>query len=155
VQYNLGPLVGVNVSQDQDILARTIYGEARGQGRAAMENVASVIMNRWKLRQDGSGYKSFGPVGATVAEICLAPKQFSCWNENDPNAAVCRQVTTADATFRAALDVAGNAIDGALEDKTGGADHYFASSMASLPKWADSTLETLKDAGHRFLKLVT
>lgn len=147
------PIFGGGISDDQDTLARTIWGEARGQGREAMENVASVIMNRYKARREGKGYASWGPTRGTIAQICKAPYQFSCWNTSDPNLARCIAVNTNDAVFRVALEVAGQAIAGTLTDRTGGADHYFASSMLSLPSWANSGIETLKDAGHRFLKL--
>jgi spore germination cell wall hydrolase CwlJ-like protein len=155
IELNLGPIVGSGPSEDQDVLARTLYGEARGQGRAAMENVASVILNRYRKRQAGEGYASWGPVGASIAQICKAPWQFSCWNANDPNLPVLRAVTTADPAFRVAMDVAADAINGLLFDRTGGADHYFATSMASLPSWAKGATTTLQDLGHKFIKLVT
>lgn len=154
LSVNLGPIVGAGVSPDQDTLARTIWGEARGQGREAMENVASVIMNRYRARREGKGYASWGPVRGTIAQICQAPYQFSCWNTSDPNRAQCIAVNTSNAAFKTALSIAGSAIAGTLEDRTGGADHYFASSMGVLPSWASAGVETLKDAAHRFRKLV-
>ena len=36
---------------DEDILARTLYGEARGEGIDGIEAVACVIMNRYKARK--------------------------------------------------------------------------------------------------------
>ena len=35
-------------SKDVDILARTIYGEARGESEIGKRAVASVILNRYK-----------------------------------------------------------------------------------------------------------
>lgn len=154
LSVNLGPIFGAGLSPDQDILARTIWGEARGQGRAAMENVASVIMNRYRARRAGKGYASWGPVRGTIAQICQANYQFSCWNATDPNRSKCIAVNTTDAAFKIALEIAGAAIAGTLEDRTGGADHYFASGMVALPNWATAGIETFTDAAHRFRKLV-
>lgn len=78
-----------------------------------MENVASVIMNRYICRE-GKGYASWGPTRGTIAQICKAPYQFSCWNTSDPNLARCIAVNTNDAVFRVALEVAGQAIAGTL-----------------------------------------
>ena len=45
---------GYDMTEDQaDIMARTIYGEARGEGQRGMQAVANVIMNRVKA---GSWY---------------------------------------------------------------------------------------------------
>ena len=41
---------------DVDILARTIYGEARGEGQEGMEAVACVVMNRYKDHKWYTGY---------------------------------------------------------------------------------------------------
>ena len=58
--------------QDLDILARTLYGEARGEysssGPAALIAVGNVIVNR---------FEKGGRFGKTLAEVCLKPKQFS------------------------------------------------------------------------------
>lgn len=145
------PIVTGGIGRDQDVLARTIYGEARGLGRTEMENCAMVIMNRYRLVQQGKGYKSFG--GPGVAEICQAPKQFSCWNDGDPNLGVCRQATTADPVFRTAMDIAADALRGRLVDRTGGADHYYA-TLSTLPAWARGIVSSAHDAGHSFFKLI-
>ena len=50
------------------IIADTLYMEARGEGELGMRAVATVIYNRAK-----------GDVNKLEA-VCLAPKQFSCWN---------------------------------------------------------------------------
>ena len=65
------------IEHDIDILARTIYGEARGEKTAGKKAVACVIMNRYKAKKWFSG--------KTIAETCQKPWQFSCWNKNDPN----------------------------------------------------------------------
>lgn len=56
-------------------LAKTIYGEARGESIETMFAVGWVIRNRLQVRRHGNTYK----------DVVLQPKQFSCWNEGDPN----------------------------------------------------------------------
>ena len=71
---------------DLDILARTLYGEARGEygtsGPAAFIAIGNVIMNR---------FQRGGPYGKTITEVCLKARQFSCWNSNDPNRPLIQQ----------------------------------------------------------------
>lgn len=61
--------------KDMDILVKTVVGEARGEGFNGMRAVAEVILNR-------VNHKKFPN---TVHEVCLQPKQFSCWNADDRN----------------------------------------------------------------------
>lgn len=111
---------------DVDTAARTVWGEARGEGSAGMAAVAWVIRNRaanprwW---------------GSTIKGVCLKPWQFSCWNANDPNASKCRAVTLDDREFRAAVDICAAVFRGELPDPTGGADSYYDDSIRP-PVWA-------------------
>ena len=52
-----------------NIVARTLYMEARGEGDAGLKMVMTVIWNR------AGGDKDF------FADECLRPEQFSCWNK--------------------------------------------------------------------------
>lgn len=61
---------------DKQLLALTIYGEARGEGRDGMIAVGSVILERVEHR---------GWDGDTMQEVCLMPWQFSCFLPTDPN----------------------------------------------------------------------
>ncbi len=65
----------VDLSQ-QEIIGLTIYGEARGELVEGQIAVGCVIRNRMHLKP--SKYKSYH-------EVCLEPKQFSCWNSDDKN----------------------------------------------------------------------
>ena len=58
------------------ILAITIYGEARGESVEGQIAVGSVILERVDHRDWD---------GKTIPEVCLKKYQFSCFNENDPN----------------------------------------------------------------------
>lgn len=136
---------------DVDTLARTIWGEARGEGREGMVAVANVVMNRYRLRQSGAGYRSFGPVGASVAQICTAPRQFSAWNHGDPNRAAMLNVTEQSASFATAMEIARAAVAGSLSDITGGADHYHARTVN--PDWAEGVAPVKAIGKHVFYNI--
>lgn len=54
--------------EDVIVLARTIMGEADGEPWEGKIAVATVILNR--ARRDRK----------PIADVCLQPRQFSCWN---------------------------------------------------------------------------
>jgi len=119
--------------RDVDTLARTLWGEARGEGLSGMEAVACVILNRLAVAKDQNGFWW----GDTVEKICRKSWQFSCWNENDPNSARLKSLSPVDIAFRAALDIAEDAIDGLLVDMTHGATHYLNPKAVDIkPAWA-------------------
>jgi len=114
-----------------DVLARTIYGEARGEGIPERAAVASVILNRAKIG---------GWWGNTIAEVCRFPWQFSCWNIRDPNLEKLKSVTSAQPVFLECWVIAELAIAECLKDKTGGATHYMTAARRDKgwPKdWGD------------------
>ena len=124
-----------------DLMARTIYGEARGEGLNGMQAVANVIMNRVNA---GKWY------GRTVKDVVLKPWQFSCWNENDPNRNKILNVTTADNTFLAATSIAKSAYAGELPDITYGATHYHVYTMT--PVWIGKMTKTAQIGNHIFYR---
>ena len=128
-------------NREIDLLARTIYGEARGEGERGMQAVANVIMNRVNA---GRWY------GKTVEDVVLKPYQFSCWNEKDPNRRVIMEVTETNATFKKAKDISRRAVSDTLPDITGGATHYHAASIT--PYWAGEMEQTVKIGNHVFYK---
>lgn len=124
-----------------DTLARTIWGEARGEGREGMEAVAAVIMNRvarpcwW---------------GRTIETVCTKPWQFSCWNSNDPNLAKLLSVTEADPSFKTAMEIATLAEAGELPDPTNGSTHYHVKTIR--PDWAQGRQPCAAIGNHLFYK---
>lgn len=120
--------MAVNWSDPQDVLARTIWGEARGGGVPGMTAVAAVVLNR---------VADPGWWGDDILSVCAAREQFSCWNEDDPNRAKALAVTDADPQFAEALSIAAMAVDGTLIDPTHGADSYYALGT-TVPAWATS-----------------
>lgn len=129
-------------AEEIDYLARTIWGEARGEGNSGMQAVANVIMNRVKA---ATWY------GAGVKDVVLKKSQFSCWNDGDPNKAKMLAVTDSDISFRNAKYLAEQAVNGVLPDITGGANHYHASNIR--PYWADTDKMTVIIGNHVFYKL--
>ncbi|OAN44000.1 cell wall hydrolase [Paramagnetospirillum marisnigri] len=122
-----------------DVVARTIWGEARGEGATGMQAVANVISNRVA----NPGWWGRGWVG-----VCQAPYQFSAWNANDPNLVKLATVTTADPSFAAAVEIATAAVNGGLDDITGGATHYHTVNIH--PAWADELTVTAQIGRHVF-----
>lgn len=144
-------------SRDIDILARTLVGEARGEGQAGMECVASVVMNRCAFAEQyihrrGYPHALFGD--GTPADACLRPWQFSCWNKADPNRAIINGLDESVPIFRQALNIAREAINGTLEDRTNGATHYHDRRMKKPPFWADGHVPCHTEGHHVFFKNV-
>jgi len=116
--------------QDINILARTLFGEARGEykecGPGALIAVANVIINRQKKE---------GRFGKTITEVCLKPKQFSCWNKNDPNFKILEgDGILKEPMFGICREVAEKVGQQIWPDLTRGSDHYHATYCK--PSWA-------------------
>lgn len=113
---------------DQVLLARMIWGEARGQSDLERVAVAYTAVNR---ANDGKKWN-----GETVREAVLKPWQYSCFNSNDPNRDKLLDPQQYDAeSFRECLDIAGKVLSGEHSDPTNGATHYFNPKVV-LPTWA-------------------
>ena len=141
VGYRLGKK-GYDMTQDQDVyLAKTIWGEARGEGMQGMQAVANVVMNRVNA---ASWY------GASIKDVVLKPQQFSCWNANDPNRAKIDKLSIEDLAASGALNVARQVISGQLKDITGGATNYHATSVN--PAWTAKMTKTVQIGNHVFYK---
>jgi len=131
-----------------DIVARTIYGEARGEygrkdgGLAALVAVGNVIINRMK---DKRRY------GETLIRICQKPYQFSCWLKGDPNRSLIESVNQNDEVFKRCVEVSENLIYGRWPDLTGGSDHYHADYV--MPPWANKKHLRIKIGRHLFYRL--
>jgi len=113
-----------------DTLARTIYGEARGESEEGKQAIANVVLNRVAL---ADAHPHFGL--GTAASACKAPFQFTCWNKNDPNCQVISNVTDEDPVFAECLQIASDALDGYLQDLTNGATYYYVTGSVE-PAWA-------------------
>ena len=133
--------------KDRDILARTLWGEARG------ESLAGQIAVAWTIRNRVSDGKAKSWWGEGYTGVCQAPYQFSCWNKNDPNFAYLSGVKPIPfREFAQAQIAADQVIAGKVSDPTGGATHYYATTMAKSPDWAAKAKQTLKFGHHVFFK---
>ncbi len=122
-----------------DVLARTLWGEARGENVRGIEAVAAVVMNR--VRRGGWW-------GNTVETVCRKRWQFSCWNPGDPNRAKLEAVDERDRAFRICLRVARRAVSGVLDDPTHGATHYHVRGL--MPLWARGRDPSAEIGAHVF-----
>lgn len=114
--------------QDRDVLlAMCLWGEARGESLLGIAAVACTILNRMKKK------------GVGVAEVVLARKQFSSFNEDDPNRNKLAYPLANDhaAAWEKCYCIAHLALNGALKDITDGSTHYYADSLPKPPYWAD------------------
>lgn len=132
---------------DMDVVARTLYGEARGEvnkfGIIALEAIASVIWNRLAINS-----KRFG---TTPRQICLKPYQFSCWNQNDPNLPLLLSPLKNNIS-ELCYKVAEDFLNGKGRDVTNGADHYH-NRRIQPPAWAENILHVVDIGNHRFYRL--
>ena len=132
-------------ARDIDILARTDYGEARGESDLGKLAVAWAVVNRAKRAR------------SSIAAACLKSTHFSCWNNaRGPGGAGDRNqlaMMTADLSsplFARCMIAALQAAHGLVADPTGGARHYHADSIDS-PDWAvGKTYESI--GHHRFYR---
>lgn len=129
---------------DVDTLARTIFGEARGEALNGQIAVAWVIRNR----ADSPSWWG----GPSVESVCRKPSQFSCWNANDPNLPLMRAASLTDSHFLTAYGVAALVIVRQLPDPTGGATHYLADWLSPKPDWASKLVPTIKIGAHQFYR---
>lgn len=128
------------MNKDIDILARTIYGEARGEIADGQRAVGLVVINRYK---SGKWY-----AGASIADTCLKPFQFSCWNKKDPN---CAKITMAtEAVLKPYWELAERLLNGELADITNGATHYHTKNCH--PAWSKGKLPCAIIGNHIFYK---
>ncbi|OFX07924.1 MAG: hydrolase [Alphaproteobacteria bacterium RIFOXYD12_FULL_60_8] len=134
---------------DVDVLARTIYGEARGERIPGKEAIASVVLNRVKRAIERGGRYWWG---TSIAEVCQKAWQFSCWNLSDPNREKILAVTEAHPVFATCLRIARRAVGGELDDATKGATHYH--TKAVHPPWAWRQKPCAEIGSHLFYNAV-
>ncbi len=133
-----------------DTLARTLWGEARGEGEAGMIAVAAVIQNRIDVSTAHGGRHWWG---FDWVSVCRAKSQFSCWNPGDPNRAKLLAVDGGDAAFRLAKLVAADAIAGRIDDPTFGATSYKVASLPWPYGWGHFRLPLIEIGRHAFYNL--
>jgi N-acetylmuramoyl-L-alanine amidase len=126
---------------EQRIVAQTILAEARGDGRAGMYAVACCIKVRAQKRK------------LSFSQVCLQPKQFSCWNVGDPNRKKMNVfLTLPQAEY--ALHLARN-MDKLNTKFIGNADHYMTVKLwkTGKVKWARGKKPVAFAGTHAFFRL--
>jgi len=128
---------------DVELLTLVLYGEARGEPAIGKLAVSHVILNR-----------AAAPCwwGKTVKEVILKPKQFSCFNANDPNRLCLEHQVNSGYYDPACLAVAQLALAGKTIDPVtgGGATHYC--TVDCRPAW-EAEMEFLARINrHRFFR---
>jgi N-acetylmuramoyl-L-alanine amidase len=154
--------------QEIDVLARTIWGEARGEGPLGQIAVAWVILNRARADIRGDGKPDWW--GEGIIGVACRPWQFSCWNADDPNLPKMRAVGSEDAAFRLAYLVAvctsslafdlaerqdrhlAAAIRSSFADPTDGAVAYMTERLfkSNPPDWAKGREPQVRIGAHVF-----
>ncbi|MDR1476488.1 MAG: cell wall hydrolase [Holosporales bacterium] len=130
-----------------EIMAKTIYGEARGEykkpncGARSLIAVGNVIMNRHKHS------------GESIKDICLKPKQFSCWNLGDLNRNLTENPPIGDAIYILCHVLSKELIDLKIDDITNGANHYYSKTVKSVPYWAAGRISVFEIGNHVFFKI--
>lgn len=129
---------------DERALLLTLYGEGRGESIEGRIAVGCVIRNRAKA----------GMLGRTITDVCLWPKQFSCWNDGaDSNHVHLMAVVAAlrdggvppftaleQAVYDETAWVVQGVVSGMIRDRVHGSTHYYAPAAmvprGRVPVWA-------------------
>lgn len=158
---------------DLNVLAQTIWGEARQDGAKGMIAVGNVIKNRVAANK-----KMFGQ---GIRGVALKPKQFSCWNPGDPNREKLKDVLQYDKiismrksptgepfnewfqkfkntgeyleykSYLKAKEIAQQLLDGKLPDPTKGATYYHTTDVK--PIWRKELDKVAQFGDHVFYTL--
>lgn len=136
---------------DVDVVARTLFGEARGETVQGQQAVAWVIRNRVDAQLRSDGKPDWW--GEGYNDVCRKAYQFSCWNRNDPNFPFLSGAKAiGDRLFASLKAVAMTVIRGEVPDPTGGATHYYATTMPKAPAWVAGAKFTVQIGAHRFYR---
>jgi N-acetylmuramoyl-L-alanine amidase len=125
-----------------DLLIGLIFGEARSESWSGKVGVGLVVQNR--VRHPG-----FWNWGYNWREVILCPKQFSCFNQADPNL---KELMGAEkikgAVWQECAMIAEQIYLGRIKDFVGGPSHYHGISVS--PSW-NKDLRSLGTIGnHKF-----
>mgnify|MGYP003149696888 CR=1 FL=1 len=122
-------------------LAKTIYGEARGESNLGKQAVCHVILNR---------VKKGGWWGNTIEKVCRKKYQFSCWNENDPNRKKLEDLTLDNTDYLTCIGVAVRCLSHELVDNTDKCTHYHVKNLQ--PYWAAQETPDVEIENHVFYR---
>jgi N-acetylmuramoyl-L-alanine amidase len=128
-----------------NLMALTIYAEARGEPREGKIAVGSVILERVDHRDWD---------GKTIKEVCLWPYQFSCYLPNDPNRKMLKSIADnwdkelTNAILQDCLYIAQDLISGAIERYPKALDYF--NPKICHPDWANKMKFIMSIGNHDF-----
>jgi spore germination cell wall hydrolase CwlJ-like protein len=117
----------------------TIWMEARGESYDGKVAVAEVIQKRTARKFFSDG---------TVAGTCLKDRQFSGWNNGDPNRIKAATLDDTDPVVNECINAWKEAKTG--RNLTGTAVHYYNSSVC-FPIWAEGARVVTRIGAHTFV----
>ncbi len=146
---------------DIQVLACTLYGEARSEPTEGIMAVACVIRNRVKADIGSDGKPDWW--GEGYKGVCLAKWQFSCWlpEGGEGNHKKLAQLVAdlkagqvTDARYKECAWIATGIVNEWGRDITNGADHYHVAGMMPRPAWAEKVSPIKQVAKHVFYRLL-
>ena len=137
---------------DLEVLALTMIGEGRGEPVEGQIAIGSIIRNRALTQK------------IDISQVCFAPKQFSCWNENDPNFAVLEELASRlllgqsliEPHEKQCLFLARGIISNEILDNTNGSLNYITIDLFNSPdrpKWVNNLILAKTIGHHVFFKV--
>merc|ERR1712107_212782 len=128
--------------EEKFLMAKTIWGEARGESPLGQEAVAWVIQNR---HDDPAKRYGYG-----IAGVCLKPYQFACWNKGDPNLPQIEALNYSSPQIPEMMSIAERVMNKQGGDPTNGATHFFAPGKIPPPHWASGKQPSATIGNHVF-----
>ena len=138
---------GQGLTKEQDTLAQTLLGEARGEGKAGLYAIACIVKRRIELKS----YPN------TAMAVCLEPSQFDYWTQHkrvkwdDQNRANVRRLmkgNTELVRYAKMLAININRVD---LNYTKNADHYC--TLDTHNYWTKGNKPVAIIGQHKFFKL--
>ena len=127
----------VPAADTAQIVALTLYGECRGEPYQGKLAVASVVYCRAQGRTE------------LLAAVCLAPRQFSCWNA-DRDVPVAPQPDSPEYhAWQECLRIAERMVAGTFRP-TIRATHYHARRIERTPQWTAGRVPVAVVGAHVF-----
>ncbi len=140
---------------DLDIMALTVWAEARGESLKGQRAVAWVIRNRlespgWWSRQKGDGIPD-----DTIEAVCRDPWQFSCWLTSDPQSHVIKNPDTLRITAVREIRKLCTAVlsESRDDDPSLGSDHYCTVAVIPKTRWAKDRTPVVVIGRHAFFRI--
>lgn len=127
-------------ASERDVLAATLYAEARGEPDEGKIWVVWVIRNRALMN------KTYWR-GSKLKDVCLCPGQFECWNGREEISITDTQAF--DYCMRIVRDVLR---EDDADDPTDGCDHYNNPDKEGYPPWTKNCRRVRKIGNHQFYK---